>query len=260
MADNRPIGLFDSGVGGLSVFIEIKKLLPYENGIFLADQAHVPYGGKTQKELNSLCEKITKFLLKFDIKMLVVACNTASCYSVNFLRSKFKIPIIGVVPAIKPALKLSKNGRLSVLSTPATAKSNYLRQLIRTNAKNERIQRLGCKGLEDSVEILDNQAINRLLDKYIQKVNDWNSDVVILGCTHYPFLKKDIKKRLKKDAKIIDSGKAIAKRIKSLLNENNSLSSKKGKDLYFTTQNPQKFSTVASILLKTRINASKAFI
>src|SRR4030042_4739824 len=111
MADNRPIGLFDSGVGGLSVLLEIKKILPNESFVFLADQNHNPYGAKSPKELKTLSEKITKFLFKSDIKLLVVACNTATCYAIGHLRSKFKIPIIGVVPAVKPAVKLSKNNK-----------------------------------------------------------------------------------------------------------------------------------------------------
>src|SRR3989338_6860179 len=126
MADNRPIGLFDSGVGGLSVLLEIKKLLPNEKFIFIADQANVPYGAKTQKQLQELSEKVASFLLLKDVSMIVVACNTATCYALDYLREKIKNPIIGVVPALKPAAKKTKNDKIAIMSTPATAKSAIL--------------------------------------------------------------------------------------------------------------------------------------
>ncbi len=260
MADNRPIGLFDSGVGGLSVLKEIKALLPTETFIFLADQAHVPYGTKARKELNNLAERITLFLLKFDIKILVIACNTASCYSIGYIRKKFNLPIIGVVPAIKPATQISKKGKITIMSTPATAKSSYLKKLVREFAQNKEVLRLGCKGLEDSVETLNYKNINSLLDKYTNKIRRFNSDVIILGCTHFPFLKNDIKNRLGSNVKVIDSGYAIAKRVKFLLKENSLSASRKGKDFYFTTLNPKKFSQVASTLLQYKISSKKAYI
>lgn len=260
MADNRPIGLFDSGVGGLSVLQEIKSILPNESLFFLADQAHVPYGGKSAKELNNLTERITSFLLKFNIKMLVVACNTASCYSIDYLRRKFRLPVVGVVPAIKPAARLTKKGKITIMATPATSRSRYLKNLVNKFAGQIKVLRLGCGGLEDAVEVLNYQKIDKLLDKYIAKIKNFNSDVVILGCTHYPFLKKDIRNRLGPSVKIIDSGKAIAQRVNFLLEKSDSLSTKKKDDQYFTTLDTLKFSKVASVLLKTKINASKASI
>lgn len=260
MADNRPIGLFDSGVGGLSVMREIKKVLPYENLIFLADQKHVPYGGKTKKELNSLTSRIAKFLLQFDIKMLVVACNTATCYSLDFLRSNFNFPIVGVVPAVKPATELTKKGKIAIMSTPATAKSLYLKKLINQFAGNSNVLKLGCDGLEDSVENLNQKRIKSLLDLYIGKINTFESDVIVLGCTHFPFLKGEIKKRAGRNVKIIDSGKAVAKRVKDLLKEENLICEKKVQDLFFTTASPDKFSNVASSLLNHKISAKKALI
>ena len=121
MASNQPIGIFDSGVGGLSILKEVKETLPLESFIFLADQDHVPYGVKTKEELEDLSERITKFLLNYHIKLLVVACNTATCYVLDFLRLNFDISIIGVVPAVKPASEITVNGKIAVMSTPATA-------------------------------------------------------------------------------------------------------------------------------------------
>ncbi|OGD87935.1 glutamate racemase [Candidatus Curtissbacteria bacterium RIFCSPLOWO2_02_FULL_40_11] len=260
MADNRPIGLFDSGVGGLSVLCEIKKVLPRESFIYLADQKNVPYGTKSKKVLNNLTLRITKFLLKFDIKMLVVACNTASCYSVDFLRNNFNLPIVGVVPAVKPAVKLSKKGKITIMSTSATAKSTYLKNLIAKFSSAKNVLSLGCDGLEDSVENLNYKKINSLLDEYVKRANSFESDVIILGCTHFPFLKNDIQKRAIKGTKIIDSGKAIASRVKFLLKQNNMIAAKKTKDLFFTTLNRKKFSNVASTLLKYKVLAQKASI
>lgn len=254
------IGVFDSGVGGLSIFKEVKKLLPKESFVFLADQANIPYGGKTKKQLKNLCEKTTKFLLGQDIKMLVVACNTASCYAIEHLRSKFSIPIVGVVPAIKPAINLTQSGKIAVLSTPATAKSKYLDKLVKKFANDKKVLRLGCKGLEDSIEIQDDKKIEKLLNIYIAKVKRFGADVIVLGCTHYPFLREKIAKRLGSKVEIIDSGKAVAKRVSNLLEASPLIAQKNVEEIFFTTGDPRQFSQVASKLLKYNIVGKKAYI
>lgn len=260
MADNRPIGLFDSGVGGLSILKEIKRLLPKENLVFLADQANVPYGQKTKKELNELTERITRFLMNHDIKLLVVACNTATCYSLDHLRSTFTIPIVGVVPAIKPAAYLSKMGKIAIMATPATAKSAYLKKLIKEFAPTLNVFRIGCEGLEESVEYLKLKEICRLLDLYLNKVKKTGSDVIVLGCTHYPFLKQEIKKRINGNIRIIDSSRAIGDRVETILKNSTSFAQRKVQELYYTTADPQQFSKVASTLLKYKVTAQKALI
>src|SRR3989344_9694836 len=151
---SSPIGLFDSGVGGLSVLLEIRKLLPNETTIFLADQGHNPYGAKSAKELQDLSLRIANLLIKFKIKLLVVACNTATCYAIDHLRKNFVIPVVGVAPAIKPAIKLSKKKRVAVMATPATANSNYLKGLIAKYSKGVNVLNLGCRGLEEAIEYL----------------------------------------------------------------------------------------------------------
>ena len=258
--DKRPIGMFDSGVGGLSILEETKKILPFQNFIFLADQAHVPYGAKSPKELKILTASIANFLLKSDIKMLVVACNTASCYTIDFLRKKFSIPIVGVIPAIKPAVKITQKGKIAILSTPATASSAYLKDLIGKIASNKEVLPLGCEGLEEAVENLKFKDISKLLIKYVQIVKKFGADVIVLGCTHYPFLKKEIKILAGRNTKVIDSGPAIAARIKSLLNSHQMISKSKHTDLFFTTGNPKEFSKVASTLLKYKIYGRKVLI
>lgn len=256
----KPIGVFDSGVGGLSVLSHLKIKLPFENFVFLADQANVPYGQKTQKELHELTERVTKFLLNFDIKLLVVACNTASCYAVEHLRSKFSIPIVGVVPAIKPAISLTKSGRIAVMSTPATAKSRYLKNLVGKFANGKKVLRLACTGLEDSVEAQDSKKTEKLLNIYVAKVKSFGADVIVLGCTHYPFLKGEFAKRLGRGVKIIDSGKAVAERVNYLLQTSSKISQKNVKQNFFTTGDPVQFSKVASKLLKYNVVGKKAYI
>lgn len=260
MQSKRPIGIFDSGVGGLSILKEIKKNLPSENLIFLADQKNVPYGLKTQKELEKITERITKFLLKYDIKMLVIACNTATCYALSHLRKKFNIPIIGVVPAIKPAAKKSRKSKIAVMSTPATANSAYLKNLIKEHAVGTQVLRLGCEGLEDSIEDLDYPRINASLPDYVSEIKGFGADVVVLGCTHYPLIKDNIKKSLGSGVSVIDSSEAVANRVEYILAENNMLSREKLSEVFYTTADASKFSEVASILLNCDIEAQKAVI
>jgi len=259
MIDKRPIGLFDSGVGGLSVLLAIKKKLPKESFVFFADQGHNPYGEKSPKQLKDLSEKITKFLVKkHDIKLLVIACNTATCYALDYLRSAFKIPIVGVVPAIKPAVSLSKKKNIVIMSTPATARSLYLKNLVANFARHSQTLRLGCEGLEESIEYLKMNKISKLLDIYASKVEKAGADVIVLGCTHFPFFKKEIKERVGSKVKVIDSGGAIAKRVAFILKKEQIAAVKKFPDVYYTTGNPEKFSKVASILLKYKVVGQKA--
>lgn len=262
---NKPIGVFDSGVGGLSVLIELQKMLPNEDFVFLADQKYVPYGEKTKKELVGLVFNITDYLIKHhDIKMMVVACNTATCGAIEELRAKYSLPIVGTVPAIKLAAEKTKTGTVAVISTPSTSKSEAVKKIIEENCQNVNVLNIGCKNLEDAVETgeLNNVSINNLLLKYLKSVKNSNADYLVLGCTHYPFLKKSIQNIMGKRIKLLDGGKAIARRTKSLLKTNSIANNQKrsGKTIYFTTSDPIKFSKVASILLKDEIEAKKVSI
>lgn len=260
MVDNRPIGLFDSGVGGLSILAEIKKTLPKESFVFLADQGHNPYGAKTPKQLQNLSIRITRYLLKYQIKAMVIACNTATCYAIDTLRSRFKIPIVGVVPAIKPATALTQNAKIAVMATPATARSAYLSSLVSKFASGVGVLKLGCEGLEESVEYLKIKDIKRLLDKYTREIKNFGADVIVLGCTHFPFVREDIQKRVDRGVIIIDSGRAIAKRVRFILMKNDAFAQKNSGDIYLTTGDWRKFSQVASKLLKHKIEGHHAQI
>lgn len=263
--DTRPIGVFDSGVGGLSVLVELKKLLPRESFVFLADQKYVPYGEKSKKELLKLVFKITDYFVKHhNIKMMVIACNTASCYTIDELRAKYAFPIVRTIPAVKPAAEKTKTGTIAVISTPATSKSRALGKLIKDHCSGVGILNIGCKNLENTVEegSVDNREVRTLLQKYLKSVKNSPTDQLVLGCTHYPFLKPAIRKIVGPKVKLVDSGKAIAKRAKFLL-EAEKIRSNQRKEkevLYFTTGNSSKFQKVASKLLKKRIIAKKAIL
>lgn len=258
--DTRPIGIFDSGVGGLSILREIRKLLPRENYIFIADQKNIPYGGKTRSQLCLLTERITRFLIKMGAKIIVIACNTATCYTIEFLRRKFPSNIfVGTVPAIKPAARLSLNKTIVVLSTPATARSFYLKNLIRDNAAGIKVVNIGCPNLENLVEEgrVNSPEIKILVTKYLKKAASFRPDYIVLGCTHFPFLKEVIRGSSPFRANTIDSGRAIARRVKNLLNAVSLENGRKTSTIYYTTGNPKRFSKVASRLLRAKIKAKR---
>jgi len=263
--DNRPIGVFDSGVGGLSVLIELRKILPNENFIFLADQKYVPYGEKTKKQLIHLAYRIVDlFINKYEVKMVVIACNTSTCYSIDALRKKYKLPIVGTVPAVKPASEKTKSGVIAVISTPATSKSPVLKKLIADYCGDIQVFNIGCKNLENAVEEgeIDDSRVYGLLKKYLGEVKNTKMDCLVLGCTHYPFLKKTIRNYLNLPVKLIDGGLAIAKQTQFLLKKH-SLENKekeKGETIYLTTRDSQRFSRVATKLLKKKIKAEKVKI
>lgn len=263
--DRRPIGVFDSGVGGLSILKELTKILPKEDFVFLADQKYVPYGEKTKKELVNLCMNITDYFIKeHKIKMLVIACNTATCYSIKELRQKYSLPIVGTEPAIKPAAENTRTRVIAVISTPATSKSKTLKRLIEEYAKEVTVLNVGCKNLENIVERgeLNNPKVKKLLQKYLEKIKNSKTDNLVLGCTHYPFLKKPIAKFLGPHIKLVDSGRAIAKRARSLLFQYSieSKQKKRGKVWYVTTGDAKKFQAVASQLLGKKVTTQKVLI
>lgn len=243
---------------------EIQRLLPGEDFVFLADQLYVPYGEKNKRQLEQLTERITRFLLTHRIKLLVVACNTATCYAIDNLRNKFDMPIVGTVPAVKPAVAKTRTKTIAVISTPATSRSPALKNLIREYARGVRVMNIGCTDLENAVETgeLGGKKTLALLKKYLAPIRASNADYIVLGCTHYPFLKNTIKTLIGRPVRTVDSGLAIAKRVGTLLAGQNikNPSRLRGKTLYFTTGDPKTFAKVASGLLKRRITAKNAVI
>lgn len=249
--------MFDSGVGGLSILKEIHKLLPKEDFMFIADQVHVPYGEKSSTQLCRLSYNISDFLLKNNVKLIVVACNTATCHTIDFLRKEFKVPFVGTVPAIKTAAEKTVKKCIGVISTPATSESDYLANLITSHTRGVEVINISCAGLENVVEKgdINSKEVGSLLKKYLAPIKRAGADVIVLGCTHYPFLERKIRASVGPRVKILDSGKAIAKRTQQLLEDSHSLSNQGGRTRYFTTGDSKDFSRVASVLMEKKISA-----
>ena len=254
---NNPIGIFDSGVGGLSVLLEIQRLLPLETSFFVADQAYVPYGEKTKEQLIDRVTKIMSFFVEKNVKAVVVACNTATVYTIGEMRQKFNLPIIGTVPVIKTIVNLTKSGKTAVLSTPATAKSPYLQELIDKFANGVEVIKVGGSNLEELVEEgeLDSPEIEAVLMRELPPLMERGVDSIALGCTHYPFLKDKIEKIVGENVSVVDSGGAVARRLGEILALENLLSDKKEGDLYFTTGEVLKFERVGRELLREHMKA-----
>jgi len=245
-----PIGVFDSGIGGLSVLRELERLMPHERFIFFADQAHVPYGGKTATQLKRYTSSITRFLVAKRCKIVVVACNTGTVYAIEHLRKTFRVPFVGTVPAIKPAARMSATGTVAILSTPATAVSPALKALVHRHAADARVLRVGCPGLEEMVErgITSGPEMDVALRRHLGRAMRAGADVIVLGCTHYPFLKRSIRRI--SGSRTLDSGTAIARRTRDVLAAADLLRiSGKGGSLFYTNGSPAAFSRVAGKLL-----------
>jgi glutamate racemase len=225
MNSSNPIGFFDSGVGGTSIWKEVTALLPYENTIYLADSKNAPYGEKTPNEILALSIKNTELLLKKGCKLIVVACNTATTNAIAYLRSHYNVPFIGIEPAIKPAALLSKTGAVGILATKGTLSSALFEKTAKTYTKNITTIEQDGEGLVPLIEAgkLNSLELQELLSTYIKPMLNFNIDHLVLGCTHYPYLIPEIEKIVGPNVKIIDSGEAVAKQTKAVLEKFNLL-------------------------------------
>lgn len=237
----QPIGIFDSGVGGLSIWKEITALLPYEDTIYLADSANAPYGNKTPEQILALCIKNTELLLELGCKIIVVACNTATTNAIHILREKYKVPFIGIEPAIKPAGLQTKSNTIGILATKGTLNSRLFAETAGKHIKNSQIIEQIGQGLVPLIEegALESKAMDALLKKYLQPMLDQNVDCLVLGCTHYPFLIPQIEKLTKGKIQIIDSGLAVAKQTKAILTKEELINSRKATPVHRLYSNTQ---------------------
>lgn len=226
MANNNPIGIFDSGVGGISIWKEIHELLPNENTIYLADSINAPYGQKSKQEIIDLCFKNTELLIKKNCKLIVVACNTATTNAIKQLRAKYEIPFIGIEPAIKPAAINSKTKSIGILATKGTLSSELFHDTTELYSDNIKITEQVGVGLVELIESgnIDSPEMTSLLNKYLTPMISYNIDYLVLGCSHYPFLIPKIKKMIPNNISIIDSGKAVAKQVQNILDKQKCLS------------------------------------
>lgn len=216
-----PIGIFDSGIGGTSIWREIVKLLPNENTLYLADSKNAPYGEKSKEEIIQLCVKNVDYLLAHGAKIIVVACNTATTNAIDFLRAKYNVPFVAIEPAIKPAALQSVTKAIGILATRATLASDLLQKNATVFAKDVLILKQEGTGLVPLIEQnkIDSPEMKALLIKYTQPMLAKNIDYLVLGCSHYPYLTAQLKAIVGDNVKIIDSGLAVAKRTKHLLEE-----------------------------------------
>lgn len=237
MSSTKPIGIFDSGIGGTSIWKEIHQLLPYENTIYLADSKNAPYGQKSKEEIIALSSKNTEFLLNQNCKMIIVACNTATTNAIKELRTKYDVPFIGIEPAIKPAANQTKTETIGILATKGTLNSELFNRAVETYSNIKIVEQVGF-GLVQLIEEgkMESEEMTTLLNSYLNPMIEANIDYLVLGCTHYPYLIPQIKKIIPNHIKIIDSGEAVAKQTKKVLEKNNllNLSEQKSKQIFYT--------------------------
>lgn len=241
MKSQHPIGLFDSGVGGTTIWNEIHKLMPYENTIYLADSKYAPYGNRPAEEIIRLSIKNVEKLIAFDCKIIIVACNTATTNAIEVLREKFSIPFIGIEPPIKPAALQSKTKRIGVLATKGTLSSTHFNKASKNYTNTVDIIEVIGNQLVTLIEAgeIDSPKIINLLKEYTTPMIAANVDHVVLGCTHYPYLIPMLRQILPPHVQITDSGEAVARQTKKVLSENEMLHEKNENPFYrfFTNGN-----------------------
>ncbi|MEJ2113660.1 MAG: glutamate racemase [Flavobacteriaceae bacterium] len=239
----QSIGIFDSGVGGTSIWKEIHKLLPAENTIYLADSINAPYGHKSKEEIISLCKKNTEFLLKKGCKLIVVACNTATTNAIKILRENYNVPFIGIEPAIKPAALKSIHKAIGILATKGTLSSELFQKTSSIYTNGQRVIEQVGDGLVELIEAgkINSEETKALLKEYLQPMINANIDYLVLGCSHYPYLIPLLIEILPKHVKIIDSGEAVARQTKAVLEKYNLLNIQNtySKNMFYTNSNPE---------------------
>ena len=224
MNDTRPIGLFDSGIGGTSIWRSVHEMLPNENTLFIGDSANAPYGQKTKNEIIDLSKKNTEWLIAQNAKIIIVACNTATTNAIAELRAQYNIPIIGIEPAIKPAAIATKTGKVGVLATKRTITSPKYTEAQMQFPNVKFINQIGHKIVPLIEEgKLYSKELEELLHHYVKPMLEQEIDHLVLGCTHYPYLLPILEKFVSTNVKIIDSGTAVAKQTFKILNDNNLL-------------------------------------
>lgn len=222
MSSNAPVGVFDSGVGGLSVLREIRARLPDESLLYVADSGHVPYGEKSAEFIRARSHAIAEFLLGQGAKALVLACNTATAAAVAELRERYpQLPIVGMEPAVKPAAAATRSGVVGVLATTGTLKSAKFAALLDRFAHDVRVITQPCPGLVEQIEAgqLSGPRTGELLWGWVEPLLAEGCDTLILGCTHYPFIKPLLRELVGEGVSLVDTGAAVARRLQQLLDQ-----------------------------------------
>ncbi|MEX0621733.1 MAG: glutamate racemase [Candidatus Woykebacteria bacterium] len=248
--DNRPIGILDSGFGGLSIFLAVRSQMPTEPILYFGDSKFAPYGKKDPSFIKERVEKIINFLIGQEAKLIVVACNTATVTGIDYYRQNFpSVPIVGVVPVLKTAGKMTKSNKIAILETTTTARSSYQTNLINKFAANCKVVSVACDDLVVKLENGDLEVAGKALENHLQKGNLKDVDVLVLGCTHFVFLRKFTQNS---SWRVLDSGEAVARQVKRII-ENNKIAGFGRESIFFTSGDEKAFAKIAGFLIKSEI-------
>jgi len=249
----KSIGVFDSGVGGLTVVKELIRQLPTENIVYFGDTARVPYGIKSRETVIRFSIENILFLLKQDVKLICVACNTVSSFALPVIKNHFRVPIVGVLsPGVREAVYATRSGRIGLIGTKGTIKSKAYEKEIKQLLPKAKVTAVACPLFVPFVEEgwLGGDVVNNVARTYLKPLNDAGVDTLILGCTHYPLLKPVIRKVMGSDVVLIDSAKQAAMEVKDILTREDLLNKKsRGKHKFFVSDNPEWFSGLAQRFL-----------
>ncbi len=256
---HQPIGIYDSGVGGLSVLRAIRAALPHEDLLYLGDQANVPYGERTLEELRELARGVTRFMLAQGAKLIVIACNTASAAALKTLRQEYpEIPFVGMEPAVKPAAEQTHSGKVGVLATPSTFQGELYASVVERFANGVEIYQETCPGLVSQIEKgqLDTPKTRRILEAALMPLMTRGVDTLVIGCTHFPFVIPLIEEITAGQARVIDPAPAVARQTQRVLEEHGLLNPQPetGLTRYYTTGDPAKFARVLPRLIGVQAN------
>jgi glutamate racemase len=257
------IGVFDSGIGGLSILREIRKLLPRVPVVYFADQAHVPYGPRSMNEVRSFSEEISRFLIQLGSRLVVVACNTASAAALHHLRSTFpRTPFIGMEPAVKPAALMSQTQKVGVLATPTTFQGELFASVVERFAHGVEIIEQTLPGLVEKIEQLElNSSETRaILSEALEPLLEQGIDTLVLACTHYPFVVPLIEEIAGTGIQVIDPAPAIARQTQRIWEKMaiNLSQNQSDRILFYSTDNPEKLVSVAQRLIQQNGQGLKA--
>lgn len=263
--DNRPIGIFDSGVGGLTVFSELVKALPKEDMIYLGDTKQFPYGNKSKETIVDLTKRNIEFLIQNNVKAVVIACGTATSQALGTIKNKYNIPIVGIIePTILELSKDKSTKKIGVIATTGTIRSNSWEIEIKTKMPNTEVINKACPLLAQMAEEgwTDNEVAKLTIREYVKIFKEEPVEKLILGCTHYPLFKKLIIQELGENVEIIDTGKNVGKYLKQYLEkeEKENLTKKTSEYQFYLTDMETEFLKVAKNLLHKDINIKKADI
>lgn len=255
--NNAPIGIFDSGLGGLTILKALRRTLPHEKLIYFGDTANVPYGSKSKQTVTQFSLDIARFLEQKGVKLIIVACNTASALALNTLKKQISVPVLGVIePGAAKAAATTRNGRIAVLGTEATVKSGAYRQQILQKYPQAHVLQVPCPLFVPLVE--EGWAKKPLSElaarEYLKPVLKNGADTVILGCTHYPVLKPVIARVLGKEARLVDSADTLAQEVKQFLSSRQQQAGGKGSLAIYASDAPERFKRLAKHILGTQLS------